>query len=196
MTSTTRPTGPKTPSRSSAPSTASSTWTRPTCRWRRRNPPSADGGLLRPGDRGAGLRPDLHRGHRAQRLYAKLHAWVQADGHDDMDLFVTVKKADAYGEFVPWSVLNEPHPGVWGKMRVSHRALDPKLSTRFNPVQAHTREEKLEPGRDRAGGHRVRGQLADLARGRTAAAGDRRPVPARRMVRATDLGDRQPRAAT
>lgn len=78
--------------------------------------------------------------------YMALHAWVQAEGHDDLDLFVTVKKADASGEFVPWNVLNEPHPGVWGKMRVSHRALDPKLSTRFNPVQAHTSEEKLEPG--------------------------------------------------
>jgi predicted acyl esterase len=78
--------------------------------------------------------------------YSMLHAWVEADGHDDMDLFVTVKKADADGEFVPWNVLNEPHPGAWGKMRVSHRALDPKLSTRFNPVQAHTGEEKLAPG--------------------------------------------------
>lgn len=31
-------------------------------------------------------------------------------------------------------------------MRVSHRKLDPKLSTDFQPVQAHTVEEKLKPG--------------------------------------------------
>ena len=31
-------------------------------------------------------------------------------------------------------------------MRVSHRELDPKLSTDFQPVQAHRKEEKLKPG--------------------------------------------------
>jgi len=44
------------------------------------------------------------------------------------------------------NVLGEPHPGAWGKMRVSHRELDPKLSTHFQPVQAHLKEEKLKPG--------------------------------------------------
>ncbi len=78
--------------------------------------------------------------------YLLLHLWVEADGHDDMDLFVTVKKADADGGLVPWSILGQPHPGAWGKMRVSHRALDPALSTEFNPVQSHVAEEKLRPG--------------------------------------------------
>jgi predicted acyl esterase len=31
-------------------------------------------------------------------------------------------------------------------MRVSHRELDPKLSTHFQPVQAHLKEEKLKAG--------------------------------------------------
>jgi predicted acyl esterase len=44
------------------------------------------------------------------------------------------------------NVLGKLHPGAWGKMRVSHRELDPKLSTAFQPVQAHRREEKLKPG--------------------------------------------------
>lgn len=78
--------------------------------------------------------------------YMMARLWVEADGHDDMDLFLTVKKADADGNFIPWSVLSEPHPGAWGKMRVSHRELDEKLSTSFNPVQAHHREQKLSPG--------------------------------------------------
>jgi len=78
--------------------------------------------------------------------YLALHVWVEADGHDDMDLFVTVKKADADGGFVPWNILGQPHPGAWGKMRVSHRGLDPALSTGFNPVQSHLSQDKLEPG--------------------------------------------------
>ena len=78
--------------------------------------------------------------------FMKLRLWVEADGHDDMDLFINVQKLDENGEFLPVYVLGEPHPGAWGKMRVSHRRLDEKLSTDFQPVQAHTVEEKLKPG--------------------------------------------------
>ena len=78
--------------------------------------------------------------------YMKLRLWVEADGADDMDLFVNVQKLDTKGEWLPVSVLGEPHPGTWGKMRVSHRALDEKLSTDFQPVQSHLAEEKLSPG--------------------------------------------------
>lgn len=78
--------------------------------------------------------------------FLSLHTWVEADGHDDMDLFLTVQKLDAVGNFVPWNVLNEPHPGVWGKIRVSRRELDPELSTPYRPVQAHTSEQKLSQG--------------------------------------------------
>jgi uncharacterized protein len=78
--------------------------------------------------------------------YLKLRLWVETDGHNEMDLFVNVQKLDEEGNFLPNYVLGEPHPGAWGKMRVSHRKLDRKLSTDFNPVQAHTVEEKLNPG--------------------------------------------------
>ena len=78
--------------------------------------------------------------------YLKLHAWVEADGHNDMDLFLYIRKLDEQGNWVPISALGEPHPGGWGKMRVSHRELDPKWSTDFQPVQAHRKEEKLKPG--------------------------------------------------
>ena len=78
--------------------------------------------------------------------YFKLHVWVQADGNDDMDLFIAIRKLDEQGDLVPISVLGQPHPGGWGKMRISHRELDPKLSSDFQPVQAHRKEEKLKPG--------------------------------------------------
>lgn len=78
--------------------------------------------------------------------YAFLRLYVEADGHDDMDMFINIQKADADGNWVPWYTLDEPHPGAWGKMRVSHRELDEKQSTRFQPVQAHKRELKLSPG--------------------------------------------------
>ena len=78
--------------------------------------------------------------------YMRLRLWVEADGHDDMDMFVNIQKLDTKGEFLPVSVLGEPHPGVWGKMRVSHRALDPDKSKAFQPIQSHLKEEKLAPG--------------------------------------------------
>lgn len=78
--------------------------------------------------------------------YMKLHLWVEADGHDDMDLFVNIQKLNTKGEWVPVSVLGEPHPGAWGKLRVSHRELDEEKSTHFQPVHAHLKEEKLKPG--------------------------------------------------
>jgi predicted acyl esterase len=78
--------------------------------------------------------------------YMKVRLWVEADGNDDMDLFIAVQKLDKDGNWLPVNVLGEPHPGAWGKMRVSHRELDKKLSTDFQPVQAHVKEEKLKPG--------------------------------------------------
>ena len=57
--------------------------------------------------------------------YMKLRLYVEARGHDDMDLFVNVQKLSTSGEFLPITLFGEPHPGVWGKMRVSRRKLDP-----------------------------------------------------------------------
>ena len=78
--------------------------------------------------------------------YMKLRLWVEAKGHDDMDLFIYIRKLDDKGNWLPISALGEPHPGAWGKMRVSRRELDPKWSTDFQPVQAHLKDEKLKPG--------------------------------------------------
>jgi len=78
--------------------------------------------------------------------YAKVRLWVEARGGDEMDLFITLMKLDANGEFVPVNVMGQPHPGTPGKLRVSQRELDPELSTDFQPVQAHRTREKLKPG--------------------------------------------------
>lgn len=80
--------------------------------------------------------------------YMKLCTWVEARGHDDMDLFVTVKKLSRTGIEQPITIFDgtAPHPGAWGKLRVSHRELDPELSSDFQPVQAHRREQKLSLG--------------------------------------------------
>ncbi|MFA9463047.1 MAG: CocE/NonD family hydrolase [Velocimicrobium sp.] len=78
--------------------------------------------------------------------YMKLRLWVEADGHDDMDMFINIQKTDEKGNWLPTYILGEPHPGTWGKMRVSHRALDEKLSTDYEPVQSHLKEDKLSPG--------------------------------------------------
>jgi uncharacterized protein len=78
--------------------------------------------------------------------FMKLHLWVEVEGHDDMDLFIYVRKLAENGTWLPVNVLGEPHPGAWGKMRVSRRELDEKLSSDFQPVQAHKRDLKLKPG--------------------------------------------------
>lgn len=78
--------------------------------------------------------------------YMKLHMWVTAEEYNDADIFVNIQKLDTKGEWLPVDVLGEPHPGAWGKMRISHRALDEEKSTAFQPIQSHLKEEKIEPG--------------------------------------------------
>jgi predicted acyl esterase len=80
--------------------------------------------------------------------YLKLRLFVEARGHDDMDMFFTIKKLSPFGTELPITIFNgtSPHPGAWGKMRVSHRELDEAASSDFQPIQAHKRELKLQPG--------------------------------------------------
>jgi len=78
--------------------------------------------------------------------YLKLHLWVAAEDYDDMDLFINVKKMSTDGKELPITLFGQNHPGVWGKMRVSRRKLDEKLSTDYNPVQAFTDTQKLKKG--------------------------------------------------
>jgi predicted acyl esterase len=78
--------------------------------------------------------------------YMKLRLWVEADGHDDMDLFIHVKKASTTGEELPMKTLGLDHPGAWGKLRVSVRELDPDKSTDYQPVLKQLKAEKLSSG--------------------------------------------------
>jgi predicted acyl esterase len=79
--------------------------------------------------------------------YMSFHGHVSVDGHDDGDLFFTIKKIGQDGKTeVPIYVLNEEHPGAWTKLRLSWRELSEKLSTEFKPEQSFQNQQKLKPG--------------------------------------------------
>lgn len=78
--------------------------------------------------------------------FMKLHLWVECRGHDNMDLFPWIIKLDAEGNYVPIHVMGAPFRGAWGFLRCSHRDLDPKYASDFQPVHAHTKEERFKPG--------------------------------------------------
>ena len=71
--------------------------------------------------------------------FMKLRLWVEARGADDMDLIVTVQKADAEGNVVPTLSTAGPHPGVSGVLRASRRELDEDRSAAYQPVHTPPR---------------------------------------------------------
>lgn len=78
--------------------------------------------------------------------YMKLKLFVSVEGHDDTDIFVAIKKLGQDGGELPLTVLGEPHPGAWGKLRASRRRLDEGQSTELRPVQSYGKPEKLAAG--------------------------------------------------
>ncbi|MCW3837642.1 CocE/NonD family hydrolase [Sphingomonas canadensis] len=80
--------------------------------------------------------------------HASVRLWVEADGSDDMDLFVALQKLDAAGDPVGFTfyAFYENGPVALGWQRVSHRALDPERTLPERPVHLHTAEERLSPG--------------------------------------------------
>lgn len=78
--------------------------------------------------------------------HMKLRLWVQADGSDDMDLFVAIEKIDRTGDLVPFQYFgnHEDGPVALGWLRVSHRELDAVKSTLYQPFHKHERELKLK----------------------------------------------------
>ena len=82
--------------------------------------------------------------------YCKLRLWVEAEGADDMDLWVTLEKLDPQGG----ATLLRPHPyagadmplQATGMLRVSRRALDAELSTPSEPFLSLLGEQRLAPG--------------------------------------------------
>jgi predicted acyl esterase len=80
--------------------------------------------------------------------HMNLRLWVQADGGDDLDLFVALEKIDAAGYLVPLAFFgnHDDGPIALGWLRASHRELDEEKSRPWQPVHKHTRELKLRPG--------------------------------------------------
>lgn len=94
--------------------------------------------------------------------YPKLHLWVEADGHDDMDVFVFLEKLNANGERLEqFNIPNHgprmqaitrngaailKYKGSNGRLRVSRRRLDAALTTDAIPAHSFDRHEKLTPG--------------------------------------------------
>ncbi|MFC8597687.1 CocE/NonD family hydrolase [Isoptericola sp. NPDC057191] len=94
--------------------------------------------------------------------YPKAHLWVEAEGSDDMDLFVLVQKLDAQG--TPLQEFTVPNQGAMiqdvtergasilryqgsdGRLRVSLRQLDEDRTTDDVPVHTFDRVAKLSPG--------------------------------------------------
>ncbi|MFJ9889002.1 CocE/NonD family hydrolase [Streptomyces sp. NPDC091287] len=94
--------------------------------------------------------------------YPRAQLWVEAQGSDDMDLFLLVQKLDAYG--TPLQQFTVPNQGAQiqdvtergasilrykgsdGRLRVSMRHLDKALSTEDVPAHSFDRVEKLSPG--------------------------------------------------
>jgi predicted acyl esterase len=78
--------------------------------------------------------------------YMKLRLWVEAEGADDMDLFISIQKLDKDGKFLPTNIIGAPHPGSTGRLRVSLRELDKEKTTDFRPQHTYRHPEKLKAG--------------------------------------------------
>ncbi|MVA57344.1 CocE/NonD family hydrolase [Agrobacterium vitis] len=79
--------------------------------------------------------------------FFNLKLWVEADGHDDMDLFAFVRKRDTNGVVRECNVVTgRTHVGPNGRLRVSLRATDPQRSTELEPFLPFDSPSKLKPG--------------------------------------------------
>ena len=79
--------------------------------------------------------------------YMKLHLFIECRGHDNMDLFVFIKKYNAEGTYIPIDCMGFDYRGAWGQSRASRRELDLSESTDYQPVMAHQKDEPLEQGK-------------------------------------------------
>ncbi|KAF2027042.1 hypothetical protein EK21DRAFT_72732 [Setomelanomma holmii] len=103
---------------------------------------------------------------------SKAVLYMSCPDHDDLDVFVILRKADAHGKVlrnvnIPFAELKaiggsgiedvtDPQDvskinvlqyiGPSGILRASHRAISPTLSKHNFPVHEHTSEEKITPG--------------------------------------------------
>jgi predicted acyl esterase len=103
---------------------------------------------------GGGIRPNMGVALETPPLEADLEVtgplaasfWVSSES-EDMDLFLTLRNFDADGnEIMETGQQGSPVPVAKGWLRVSHRELDPALSTPWRPYHAHKRRLYLKPG--------------------------------------------------
>ncbi|MCL5734708.1 MAG: CocE/NonD family hydrolase [Actinobacteria bacterium] len=101
--------------------------------------------------------------------HLKLRLWVEAQGANDMDLFIKIQKLSRRGRLLFSPTIRVPNPilrkvlplafrggvkqlsllfftGGDGRLRVSRRALDPERSTEEQPYLTHDHDEMLGPG--------------------------------------------------
>lgn len=76
--------------------------------------------------------------------YMKLHLWVSALDHHDMDLSVRIEKLSKEGK--PLLDLTGNRIAATGMLRVSMHQLDASKSTEAEPYYTFTTEQKLKPG--------------------------------------------------
>lgn len=106
----------------------------------------------------------LLRADRELRLagYPKVKLWVEADGYNDMDIFVYLYKLDKHGSHLQQFVIPNTsarvhdftdsggsvlrYKGTNGRLRVSMRNLDPSKSTEEIPYYTFDHYEKLRAG--------------------------------------------------
>ena len=80
--------------------------------------------------------------------HMKLRLWLEAEGATDADVFVAIQKLDAAGAAVGFTfyAFYDNGPVALGWLRASHRALNSRRSTSWQPVHPHDREEPLPEG--------------------------------------------------
>ena len=80
--------------------------------------------------------------------HMKLRLFMSTEGADDLDVFVGLQKLNAQGAAVhfPFYAQYEDGPVALGWLRASHRELDARKSTDYQPVLTHRRLQKIQPG--------------------------------------------------
>ena len=94
--------------------------------------------------------------------YPRATLYVSCEDHDEMDIFVQLRKTDEQGNLLqnlnvpqealgisehqipPLNVLK--YLGPTGMLRASHRALDEKISKPYRPMSSHKNPERIAPG--------------------------------------------------
>ncbi len=78
--------------------------------------------------------------------YPELKLWVEAQGADDMDIFVRLLQLDEDDNILFYNSYMYKYTGPDARLRASHRALSPERSRPYQPMYQHTQRQLLHPG--------------------------------------------------